>query len=156
MSKQNRNRKKTNHNLRYINHGPRSRWGDPVCTGSYTVKVVLKKMIPHILPIHGLKVKCTYNGARKQCKNCYEYHREKRREEITNKKLYTCEKKSFDQYVEIFKDNNPLVLKSILDYQNQKAENEGDLESKSELLKEIYNIKDDMVDYNFYNKHYLQ
>ena len=39
--------------------------GDPVGKGSYTVIVFLKKLIPHILPIHGLKVKCRYNGVKK-------------------------------------------------------------------------------------------
>ena len=44
--------------------------GSPVGTGSYTLKVKLKTAIPHILPINGLRVKCTYSGVKKQCKNC--------------------------------------------------------------------------------------
>ena len=33
--------------------------------------------------------------------------------------MYTCEKRTFDQYVEIFKENNPKVLNSILEYRYQ-------------------------------------
>ena len=125
--------------------------------GSYTIKVYLKKkMIPHILSMHILKVKCTYNGVRKQCKNRYEYHREKRTEETTNKKIYTCEKRTFDQYVKIFKENNPQVLKSILEYQNEQHKSEGDIESNNDFTQEINDTKDDDVDYKFYYENVLQ
>ena len=33
-------------------------------------------------------------------------------------KEYSCEKKTYDQYVEIFKENNPCMLKSIMEHQN--------------------------------------
>ena len=52
---------------------------------------------------------------------------------------------TFDQYVEIFKENNPQVLKSILEYQNQKAEYNDDMESNSEFTKELNNIKDEQL-----------
>ena len=63
--------------------------GEPVETGSYIVKVKLKNSIPHILPIGGLKVKCTYIEVKKQCKNCYEYHTSKRSEKESRKMNYT-------------------------------------------------------------------
>ena len=34
--------------------------GSLVGTGSYIVKVKLKRLIPNVLPMHGLKVKCSY------------------------------------------------------------------------------------------------
>ena len=61
--------------------------GEPVGMGSYMVKVRMKNSIPHILPIGGLKVKCTYIGVKKQCKNCYEYHTSKRTERIKKGEL---------------------------------------------------------------------
>ena len=67
--------------------------GEPVGTGSYMVKVKLKNSLPHILLIGGLKVKCTYIGVKKQCKNCCEYHTSKRTEKESRKRSYTCEKK---------------------------------------------------------------
>jgi hypothetical protein len=98
----------------------------PVGTGSYMVQVKLNRSIPHILPINGLKVKFTYNGVKKQCKNCYEYHKERRTGDQTNKKTYSCEKRTYDQYVEIFKENNPRIMKSIMEHRNEVASGESD------------------------------
>ena len=67
--------------------------GEPVGKGSYMVRVKLKNSIPHIRPIGGLKVKCTYIGVKKQCKNCYEYHTSKSTEKESRKRSYTCEKR---------------------------------------------------------------
>ena len=53
---------------------PSEKEEEPVGTGSYAVKVKLKRSIPNILPIGGLKVKFTYSGVKKQCKICYGYH----------------------------------------------------------------------------------
>ena len=36
--------------------------GTQVGAGSYKFK--LNRLIPHIMPMHGLKIKCTYNGAK--------------------------------------------------------------------------------------------
>ena len=83
-----------------------------------------KNTTPHILPINGLKVKFTYNGVKKQCKNCYEYHKERRTGDQTNKKTYSCEKRTYDQYVEIFKENNPRIMKSIMEHRNEVASGE--------------------------------
>ena len=58
--------------------------------------------------------------------------------------------------MEIFKENNPQVLKSILEYRNQKAKYEDDIESNNDFTEEINDFKDDIVDYNFYYEHYLQ
>ena len=91
------------------------------------------------------KSEIQYNGVRKQCKNCLEYHREKRTEDTIYNKLFTFEKKSFEQYEDIFKENNPQVLKLILEIQNQKAEYNDDMESNSEFTKEINNIKDEQL-----------
>ena len=68
-------------------------------TGSYIVKIKLNRLIPHIIPVHGLKVKCTDSGMKTQCRNCYGYHPAKMTEEHPQKKTNTCEKKTFDQYI---------------------------------------------------------
>ena len=37
-----------------------------VGTGSYTIKIKLNRLIPNILPMRGLKIKCSYQGVKKQ------------------------------------------------------------------------------------------
>ena len=59
---------------------------------SYILNVKLKRAIPHILPIHGLRVKCAYNGVKRQCKIFYEYLNERSTGKNTNKKMYKCKK----------------------------------------------------------------
>ena len=46
--------------------------GPTIGTGSYTLKMKLNRLIPNVLPMHGLKVKCSYQGVKKQCSNCYD------------------------------------------------------------------------------------
>ena len=126
--------------------------GEPVGTGSYVVKIKLKNLIPHILPIGGLKVKCTYIGVKKQCKNCYEYHKSKKSDRELRTKNYTCVKKTYQQYVEMFAENNPRILKSIRDYQIMKrGEKEEDEESNGEYTKETdeSNVNDVYYSFNY-------
>ena len=122
--------------------------GSPVGTGSYTLKVKLKRAIPHILPINVLRVKCTYSGVKKQCKNCYEYHKESKTGEFSNKKTYKCEKKSYDQYVELFKQNNPRIVRIILNYRKEKEESREQEEIKSEYTGDT-DTDCDVIDYSF-------
>ena len=58
---------------------------------------------------------------KKQCKNCYEYHKERRTGDQKNKRTYSCQKKTNDQYVEIIKENNPGIIKSIMEHRNDVA-----------------------------------
>ena len=62
-------------------------------TGSYIVKIKLNRLIPHIIPVHGLIVKCTYSGVKTQCKNCYGYHPAKMTEEHPQKRLTHAKKR---------------------------------------------------------------
>ena len=78
--------------------------GTPVGTGSYTIKMKLNRLIPNVLPMQGLKIKCSYQGVKKQCGNCYGYHRQ---EENHTKRKYNCTKTTFQEYKETFKENNP-------------------------------------------------
>ena len=130
---------------------PSDQEGGLVGTGSYTVQVKLNRLIPHILPINGLKVKFSYNGVKKQCKNCYEYHRVSKTENQAIKKTYSCEKKTYDQYVEIFKENNSHILRSIMEHRNKVAAY-SDGEKKQDHTQESNedNNEDDNIDYNFY------
>ena len=89
-------------------------------TGSYIVKIKLNRLIPHIIPVHGLMVKCTYSGVKTQCRNCYGYHPAKMTKERSQKKTNTCEKKTFDQYIAEFKENNPHFPVNMTTGMNQK------------------------------------
>ena len=122
---------------------------EAVGTGSYTIKVKLKRSIPNILPIGGLRVKFTYNGVKKQCKNCYEYHRSRKSERNESKPNYTCEKKSYEQYVEIFTENNPQILKSIADYKNQSDDSYESDENSRDYVDEMEEGNDNTIDYSF-------
>ena len=115
---------------------PDEEGGSPVETGSYTLKVKLKRAITIILPICGLRVKCTYDGVKRQCKNCYEYHKEKRSGENSSKKTYKCEKKSYDQYVELFKQNSPRIVETILEYWKEREESRVQDEMESNHIRE--------------------
>ena len=118
---------------------PNEEGGAPIGTGSYTVKVRLRKSVPNILPIQGLKVKFNYNGVKKQCPNCYEYHVVKR-EKKAKTKTFTCEHRSYDQYVELFKENNPLIVNSIREHQNERERLADDEESEE---------SEEFIDFNF-------
>ena len=100
-------------------------------TGSYIVKIKLNRLIPHIIPVHGLMVKCTYSGVKTQCRNCYGYHPAKMTEERSQKKTNTCEKKTFDQYIAEYVN--------MIDYWDGDDESEGEADDK-----------EDAIDYNFY------
>ena len=78
--------------------------GKIIGTGSYTLKVRLNRLIPNIIPMHGLKIKFSYQSIIKQVSNCYEYHRYKREESKT------CKKKTYDHCIEKFQENNPKIL----------------------------------------------
>ena len=63
--------------------------------------------------------------------------------------MYTCEKMTFDQYVEIFKENIPQVLKSIREYCNKCDESKNDMENDSDFTQEMSNTEEDKINYNF-------
>lgn len=75
-------------------------------TGSYALKVRLKRLIPNVVPLQGLNVKCSYQGVKKQCSNCYKYRKYVMHE---TKKHYSCTMKTFKEYIQNFKDNNPKI-----------------------------------------------
>ena len=87
-------------------------------------------------------MKFNYNGVKKQCPNCYEYHVAKK-EKKTKKITYTCENKSYDQYVELFKENNPQVVNSIKEHQIERERLADDEESKADNCEEY-------IDFNFH------
>ena len=89
--------------------------GKTLGTGSYLIKVRLTRLIPNIIPMHGLKIKCSYQGVKKQCSNCYEYHRN------TNEKTKTCEKKTFEEYIRLFEENNPNIPRSMMNLTNDEV-----------------------------------
>ena len=108
-------------------------------TGSYTLKVQLNRSIPIILPMHGLKIKCTYQGVKKQCDKCYEYHRINQEE---SRSKNTCEKKTLEQYIAIFKDNNPQIPVSMINCWSDEDEF-GDEEDNSDDFPERSNNTDE-------------
>jgi hypothetical protein len=78
-------------------------------TLTYLVKVKLNKRVPNMLPMFGQKVTLSYDGSSKISKNCYDYH----------KKDFNCEKMSWQDYVNQFKEENPKVLGIMYDYQDE-------------------------------------
>ena len=97
----------------------------PVGTGSYTLKVKLNRLIPNVLPMQGLKIKCSYQGVKKQCSNCYGYHR---LEGKNLSKQFSCEKTTFEEYKEKFKADNsgiPLTMLGIASEASQDDSTEG-------------------------------
>jgi hypothetical protein len=89
-------------------------------TGSYLLKVRLARMIPNIIPMYGLKIKCSYPGVKKQCGNCFEYHGNMK------EKTKTCEKKTFEEYIKIFKENNPKIPTSMMNLTTDEDGSNGD------------------------------
>ena len=83
----------------------------PVGTGSYTIKVRLNRLIPNVLPMQGLKIKCSCQGVKKQCSNCYGYHRP---EGKNLRKQFNCEGTTFEEYKEKFKADNPNIPLTML------------------------------------------
>ena len=63
-------------------------------------------------------------------------------------KSYKCEKKSYDQYVELFKQNNPRIVRTILDYRKEKEESGEQEEINSEYTSET-DTNCDGIDYSF-------
>ena len=58
-------------------------------------------------------------------------------------------KKSYEQYVEIFTENNPQILKSIADYKNQSDDSYESDESSRDYVDEIEERNDNTIDYSF-------
>ena len=52
--------------------------------------------------MHGLKVKCSYQGVKKKCGNGYH-----KTEKENSRDEYSCTKTTFQDYRETFKSNNP-------------------------------------------------
>ena len=70
-----------------------------VGTGTYLVQMKINKLIPNILPIQGKKIKVWYQSVKKQCRDCFSYHKREQK----------CNKKSFAEYLQSFKDENPRI-----------------------------------------------
>ena len=56
----------------------------------------------------------------------------------------------------IFKENNPRILKSIIEYRNGNDEAGDDEDSNRDYTLENNENNDNNVDYNFYNENKLQ
>ena len=66
-------------------------------------------------------------------------------------------KKTYSQYVEMFKENNPWIIQSIANYQNQnKEEYEEDKQSNKDYTEESNESNDNNLDYNFNYENTLQ
>jgi hypothetical protein len=51
--------------------------GERFGNGRYTVKMIIEREIPELIPMFDQKVKIHYNGIKKICKNCLTYHKSK-------------------------------------------------------------------------------
>ena len=77
---------------------------------------------------------------------CYEYHTSRKTDKETSRRSYTCEKKTYEEYVNFFAENNPRLLKSIADYQNNNDESHEIEESNRDYNEEMEHNNDDNVD----------
>ena len=75
-----------------------------VSTGTYLVQVCLKRHIPNIVPMQGIKIRIWYSGVKIQCGICHGYHK---------KEKNFLHEKSFDVYTSGFKENKPQMPKHI-------------------------------------------
>ena len=83
---------------------PRDSCGMTDGTGPYILKVKQNRFIPNIIAMHGLKIKCSFQGVKKQCCDCYEYHMHEQEESKSNN---MCEKKTLNQNIAIYMQRNP-------------------------------------------------
>ena len=75
----------------------------------------------------------------------------------TGRMCYTCEKKTYNQYVEMFKENNPRIIQSIANYWNQHKEEYGeDKAGNRGFTEESNESNNNNVDCNFNYKNTLQ
>ena len=121
--------------------------GKIIGTGSYTLKMRLNRLIPNIIPMHGLKIKCSYQGVKKQCNRCYEYHGNKRGESKT------CAKKSFEQYIETFREDNPKIPERMTSLADEDNIDQGDTYTNEEDTKsyeaETDNDIEEITNFNY-------
>ena len=80
-------------------------------TGVYLVPARLDRLVPNLLPIQGKRIKVWYQGVKRQCNQCYGYH----------KTETLCLEKSFDEYMDEFKANNPNIPAELFKSENSKV-----------------------------------
>ena len=66
--------------------------------------------------------------------------------------MNTCEKRTYEQYVEFFKENKPQIIKSMEQYCNDHEESVDEEECEKDFTQEIIDEEDHTIDYNFYYK----
>jgi hypothetical protein len=91
-------------------------------TGTYIATVKLLKRVSNILPMFGQKVIIKYDGYSKICKNCYQYHKEA-----------DCVKRSWQEFVVQFKDENPGVPQDWYDVHEESKEETHEVDSERGL-----------------------
>ena len=74
-------------------------------TGGYLVDINLSKRLPNWEPMFGQRIRLTYNGIPKTCTRCLFIHREG----------LACEKRSWEDYANQFKADNPDIDEDTFD-----------------------------------------
>ena len=78
--------------------------GDPICMGTYSIKMRLKKDIPQLIPMWGKRIRIYHRGVQKLCNNCYGNHA---------RRNCKSQKVPWTQYVLKFMENHPEVPKEM-------------------------------------------
>ncbi len=73
--------------------------------GTYVVKMRLTRSVPELVPMFGQRIRISYQGTKKMCKNCYNYHREDSKENRVK----------WNTYEELFKLNHPEIPAEMID-----------------------------------------
>ena len=94
---------------------PTPRGNQEIGTGVYLIKAKLSRKIPNLLPAFGKLIKVTYQGVKRQCKECYGYHREQR----------DCKgKKSYQEFSDEFTKDNPRIPQELINLNAEKKQEE--------------------------------
>jgi hypothetical protein len=83
--------------------------GTSTGTSPYLAVVRLRKRLPNLLSMFGLKIHLTYDGIFKICKRCYHYHRMG----LSCEKCYWCE------FVIQFKMENPKIEEDMMNSRSE-------------------------------------
>ena len=77
---------------------------DPLCMGTYSIKMRLRKDIPQLLPMWGKRIRVYHRGVQKLCNNCYGPH---------PRRNCRSDKVPWTQYVLKFMETHPEVPKEF-------------------------------------------
>lgn len=77
---------------------------DPICMGTYSIKMRLRKNIPQLIPMWGKRIRVYHRGVQKLCNNCYGPH---------PRRNFKSEKVPWTRQVLNFMEKHPQIPKEM-------------------------------------------